>query len=208
MNVDLRRTMNLRQFLAWEERQPLRFEFDGFQPVARTGGTAAHSAIQRNILHALTGRLRGKPCQPYGSDLKIEVVGRIRYQDAFVVRTPLAPRQTVVTDPVIVFEVLSEGTANTHLVEKNAEYRATPSIRRYVILEQTHAAGIVFVRKGEDWISEIVAGDDAVPRLPEIGVEFPLAEIYADVELTGPPPEDDDTAEPSGDGPTRSSYRA
>src|ERR1700733_303025 len=79
MNVALRRTMGLRQFLAWEERQPLRYEFDGFQPVAMTGGTAAHSAIQRNILHALTGRLRGKSCQPYGSDLKIEVVGRIRY---------------------------------------------------------------------------------------------------------------------------------
>lgn len=122
--------MTLRQFLAWEERQPLRYEFDGFQPVAMTGGTAAHSAIQRNILHALTGRLRGKPCQPYGNDLKIEVVGRARYPDAFVVCMPVAPRQTVVTDPVVVFEVLSDGTANTDLVEKNAEYRATPSIQR------------------------------------------------------------------------------
>jgi hypothetical protein len=31
--------MSLEQFLAWEERQPLRYEFDGFQPVAMTGGT-------------------------------------------------------------------------------------------------------------------------------------------------------------------------
>jgi len=106
------------------------------------------------------------------------------------------------TDPVIVFEVLSGGTANTDLVEKNAEYRATPSIRRYVILEQTHAAGIVFVRKGEDWVTEIVAGDAAVLRLPEIGIEIPLTEIYADVELTGSPSDDDDRAEhASGDPP-------
>jgi Uma2 family endonuclease len=171
MNVALRRTMSLRQFLAWEERQPLRYEFDGFQPVAMTGGTAAHSAIQRNILHALTGRLRGKSCQPYGSDLKI-----------------------VVTDPVVVFEVLCDGTANTDLVEKTAEYRATASIQRYIILEQTHAAGIVFVRKGEDWVTDIVAGDGAVLSLPEIGIEIPLAEIYADVELTGTPSEDADAA--------------
>jgi Uma2 family endonuclease len=88
------------------ERQPLRYEFDGFQPVAMTGDTAAHSAIQRNSLHALTGRLRGKPCQPFGNDLKIEVVGRIGYPDTFVVCTQVAPRQTVVTDPVVVFEVL------------------------------------------------------------------------------------------------------
>jgi Uma2 family endonuclease len=135
MNVALRRTMTLQQFLAWEERQELRYEFDGFQPVAMTGGTAAHSAIQRNIIYALTGRLRGTPCQPFGSGLKIEVAGRIRYPEAFVVCTPLTPRQTVVADPVVMFEVLSDSTANTDLVEKNAEYRATPSIQRYVILE-------------------------------------------------------------------------
>ncbi len=205
MNVALRRTMSLEQYLAWEERQPLRYEFDGFQPVAMTGGTGAHSAIQRNILHALTGRLRGKACQPYGSDLKIEVAGRARYPDAFVVCTPVAPRQTVVTDPVVVFEVLSEGTANTDRVEKNAEYRATASIRRYVILEQTHAAAIVFARKGEDWISEIVTGDDAVLRLPEIGIEIPLAEFYVDVELTGAPSEDDGVPEPSDHDATRGS---
>jgi Uma2 family endonuclease len=200
--------MTLQQFLAWEERQELRYEFDGFQPVAMTGGTSAHDGIQMNLHAALVNRLRGKPCRPHGSDLKIEVAGRIRYPDAFVVCTPVAPRQTVVTDPVVVFEVPSEGTANSDLVEKNAEYRAIPSIQRYVILEQTHAAAIVFVRKGEDWVSEIVTGDAAVLRLPEIGIEIPLAEIYIDVELTGTPPDDDDTAAPSGNDPAVSSPRA
>jgi hypothetical protein len=78
------------------------------------------------------------------------------------------------------------------------EYRATPSIRRYVIFEQTHAAAIVFARKGDDWVSEIVAGDDAVLRLPEIGIEVPLAELYADVELAGTPGEDDGTVDAPG----------
>ena len=97
--------MSLPQFLAWEERQELRHEFDGFQPVAMTGGTAAHDAIQMNLHAALVSRLRGRPCRPHGSDLKVEVVGRVRYPDAFVVCTPVAPRQTVVTDPAVVFEV-------------------------------------------------------------------------------------------------------
>ena len=83
------------------------------------------------------------------------------------------------------FEILSESTANTDLIEKNAEYRATPSIRRYVILDQTHAAAIVFVREDEHWLSEIIAGADAVLRMPEIGVEIPLAELYEGVGLSG-----------------------
>ncbi len=183
MNVALRSPMTLQQFLMWEERQDLRYEFDGFQPVAMAGGTAAHAAVQSNLIAALVVRLRGKPCRSYGSELKIEVAGRIRYPEAFVVCTPVPPRATVVTDPVVVFEVLSDGTANDDLVLKNAEYRATPSIQRYVILQQTHAGAIVFTRKDEDWITEIV-NDQGILHMPEIGIEIPMAEIYADIDLT------------------------
>lgn len=183
MNVALRKPMTIEQFLAWEEGQELRHEFDGVQPVATAGGTAAHSALQRNVLFSLTGRLRGMPCQPHGSRLKIAVAGRIRYPEAFVVCTPVPLRSKVVSDPVVVFEVLSDGTANDDLVIKNAEYQATPSIQRYVILQQTHAGAIVFARKGDDWITELVSGDEAVLRMPEVGIEIPLAELYVDVDL-------------------------
>ncbi len=65
------------------------------------------------------------------------------------------------------------------------EYRATASVQRYVMLDQTNAAAIVFRRKDDDWVSEIIAGDGAVLRMPEIGVDVPLAELYEGVELTG-----------------------
>jgi hypothetical protein len=45
MSVALRKPMTLAEFLAWEERQELRYEFDGFRPVAMTGGTLRHEAI-------------------------------------------------------------------------------------------------------------------------------------------------------------------
>jgi len=183
MNVALRRNVTVAEFLAWEERQELRYEFDGFQPVAMVGGTAAHSAIARNLIFLLTGALRGRPCQPYGGGLKIEVAGRIRYPDAFVVCTPVPARSKLVLDPVVVFEILRESTRHEYLVVKNAEYRATPSIQRYVILQQTDAGATVFSRKGEDWVAYMATGDGAVLRLPEIGVEIPLADLYADVEL-------------------------
>jgi Uma2 family endonuclease len=183
MNVALRKPMTLDQFLVWEERQELRYEFDGFQPVAMTGGTAAHSAIQRNLIYALTGRLLDSPCQPYGSELKIKVAERIRYPEAFVVCSPVSPRSKVVTDPVVIFEVVSESSVTTDFVTKNAEYRATPSVQRYVVLQQTKAAAAVFSRKSDDWVTDLLAGDDAVLRMPEIGIEIPLSEIYRRVEL-------------------------
>ena len=152
MNVALQHRWTTERFLAWEESQELRYEFDGFQPIAMAGGTAARAAIQRNLIVALGIGLRGKPCQSYGSELKIKVAdGPIRYPDAFVVCTPVLPRATVVSNPVVIFEVLGESSATDDFVTKNAEYRATPSVRRYVVLQQTKAAAAVLSRKGEDW---------------------------------------------------------
>lgn len=183
MNVALRKPMTLQGFLAWEEKQPLRYEFDGVRPVDRIRGTAAHAAIQRNLLFSLTGQLRGKPCQPQGSELKIQVAGRIRYPDASVVCTPVADRATLVTDPVAIFEVSSDSSENDDLVVKNAEYRATPSVQYYVILQQTRMAAIVFSRKGSDWVATLLTdGADAID-LPEIGVTLPLADLYTGLAL-------------------------
>jgi len=70
MNVALRKPMPLAEFLDWEEQQPLRYEFDGVQPIAMTGG---HAFIQRNMAISIGGRLRGQACQFVGNDLKIEV---------------------------------------------------------------------------------------------------------------------------------------
>ena len=85
MSAVLKEAMTLEAFLEWESRQELKYEFDGFQPVAMTGVTEAHSTIQFNLVGLLHTRLRGHRCRGHGSDLKIEVAGRIRYPDAFIV---------------------------------------------------------------------------------------------------------------------------
>ena len=47
MNLALRKPITLAEFLAWEERQPLRYEFDGVGPVAMTGERAPTRAFRR-----------------------------------------------------------------------------------------------------------------------------------------------------------------
>jgi Uma2 family endonuclease len=177
MNHPLLKSLTLAEFLEWEERQELRYEFDGFQPVAMTGGTAAHARIQANIALAMGGRLRGKLCTFFGSDLKIEVAARIRYPDRFVVCSPVSNASTVVSDPVVIFEILSPPTSSTDRILKNREYEATASVQRYIILEQDRIAATIFVRGEGDWIGHVVL-EDAILTMPEIGVEIPLAEFY------------------------------
>ena len=65
----------------------------------------------------------------------------------------------MVHDPVVVFEILSPGTSYKDRIEKNREYRATPSIQRYVILEQSSPAATVYTRAGNDWVADFLISD-------------------------------------------------
>jgi Uma2 family endonuclease len=174
--------MTLAEFLDWEERQELCYEFDGFQPLAMTGGTLRHEAIGGALRALLHQRLRGSPCRPWGPNSKIEVQGRIRYPDAAVSCTHGRPGDTILPAPVVVFEVLSPTTSRTDRIEKLQEYQATPSIQRYVILEQDSIGAMVFARHGNDWTATALTDADTL-RMPEIGIELGLSEIYVNADL-------------------------
>ena len=72
-------------FLTWAEVQRERYEFDGFEPVAMTGGTRNHNRITRDIHRALDARLRGSGCESLGPDAGVATIGdAVRYPDARV----------------------------------------------------------------------------------------------------------------------------
>jgi Uma2 family endonuclease len=177
--------MTVSEFLDWEDRQDLRWEFDGFAPVAMTGGTDAHEAIGGTLRAMLHEQLRGKPCKVRGPTMKIEAAGRIRYPDALVYCGPLDRKATVVKEPVVVFEVLSPSTERTDRMLKLREYQAAPSIQRYIILESDAVEAWVFARRGGDWIVQThMAGETLA--MPEIEVEMALSDVYADAGLDAP----------------------
>ncbi len=180
MSAAVQVPMTLDAFLAWERAQDARWEFDGIAPVAMTGGTVAHSLIGTRLVELLRERLRGRPCRAFRGDLKIIVSGRVRYPDALVTCAPVALDSDIIAEPVVVFEIISPGTQRTDRIAKTREYGETPSIRRYVLLEQSEAAATVFERAGTDWVGRLLTAD-ATLAMPEIGVDLPLADIYAEL---------------------------
>jgi Uma2 family endonuclease len=121
-----------------------------------------------------------------GNDLKIQVAGRIRYPDGFVHCTPFQADRKLSKEPVVIFEVMSKSTSSTDHITKNNEYAATPSVQRYVILAQDVPGGTMFERIGDDWVGHLL-GVDSILRMPEIGIEVPLAEFYEGVDFNVPP---------------------
>ncbi|NPD67214.1 Uma2 family endonuclease [Lichenicola cladoniae] len=187
MNIAHREPMTQEEFFDWAGAQEGRYEFDGFQPVAMVGGTGNHARIIRNINFQLTGRLGDGPCEALASDAGIQTVGnRIRYPDGVVTCKPFDGTRHIVPEPVIVFEVVSASSARDDRNGKLREYHAVPSIRRYVLVEQSVMVLTVFSRQGAQPWSAVSLGEGDTLVLPEIGVEIPVSDIYRRVDFAEP----------------------
>jgi len=162
------------EFLAWERAQPARYEFDGIQPVAMTGGSRPHARVIARLTVALGIRLRA-PCEVFSLELKVPTSGRVRYPDVSLVCSDDGDDDTV--EPTVGFEVSSPSTALTDRRVKAAEYAVVPGILAYVMVE-TDRAEITIRRRSTGWDAQTVEGLDAELRLPEIGVTIPLADLY------------------------------
>jgi Uma2 family endonuclease len=112
-----------------------------------------------------------------------------------VLCSDLDPSHKIVRNPVVIFEVLSPSTAAKDRIVKARDYQATPSVKRYVMLEQDRIGATVHVRAQDGW-SVLVLKDDDPLDMPEIGVAIPLAEFYEGLAFEAQPVEDNDRPQP------------
>jgi Uma2 family endonuclease len=176
MDTVIERPWTTESFLAWEDRQEFKYEFDGRRVIPMTGGSLAHQRIVFNLCLALMGLLGDKPLLA-AQEMRLRIGSRIRYPDVAVCAGPLDQTTRTLTDAVAIFEVLSDDTATNDRVEKLIDYAGVPSLRAYVLLEQTAMGATVFQRQpGSDWLAS--AHTSGTLALPGIDVVVPLEDLY------------------------------
>jgi Uma2 family endonuclease len=180
MSTVLQQPWTVERFLAWEDRQEGRHEFDGTRIIAMTGGSRDHQRIVHNLLRLLEDRLDPEQFDAV-AEMRLDVGGKVRYPDVLVSRGRIPGPARTLRDAVVAFEVLSADTATTDRETKRAEYAGVPGMRRYVLIEQLRRAATVLERSGDGWLeTPVLAG--LIP-LPELGIDVPLADVYRGVRL-------------------------
>jgi Uma2 family endonuclease len=174
MNVALREPWTVERFLAWEDKQEGRHEFDGRRIIEVTGGSRDHQRIVSNLVRLLDEALDADRFDVV-PEMRLEVGGKIRYPDVSVISGHVPGSVRTLRDAVVLFEVVSPDSTVIDREVKRSEYASLPSIRRYVILEQTRAEATVLSRTAQGW-EETEASEGL--NLPELGVSLPLAAIY------------------------------
>lgn len=171
----------LKEFLAWEERQPAKYELIDGQARLMTGGSQGHTRIVANIIAALMGKLGSSPCRPAASDLRVVTgTGNSRYPDVVVDCGPFRREAREASEPVVVLEVLSRSTAWTDLHDKLRDYDATSAVRQYVVIAQDEPKLVVWERDSSDRLvlaSSLEGFADHLSLTP-IEVSMGTKEIY------------------------------
>jgi Uma2 family endonuclease len=176
MDTVLERPGSTENFLAWEDKQEFKHEFDGRRVIPMTGGSLAHQRIVLNLCTTLMALLGNKPVVAV-QEMRLRIGSQVRYPDVLVCAGPLDQSIKTLTDALVIFEVLSDDTATVDRVDKLIDYGRVASLHAYVLLEQTAMAATLFQRQPEGaWIASAHTGGDLV--LPGFGIALPLASLY------------------------------
>jgi Uma2 family endonuclease len=181
------------EYLALERAAPFKSEFFGGEMFAMAGGSPMHSLIAANLIRELGTKLKGRPCRPFTSDLrlKVEATGLCTYPDVSVVCGPLqfaAGTDDTVVNPTLLIEVLSDATEAYDRGEKFQHCRQMPSLKEYVLASQRLPRIEHFLRRpNEEWALRMAEGKDATLTLPTLEITIELSEVFAGVDFAPVP---------------------
>lgn len=174
-------------YLAWESGQPERNEYVDGEVFAMSGASDAHVTIALNIAAMLRTALRGTPCRPFISDMKVQVEAAncFFYPDVLVTcdprdRSPEASH--VKRHPALIIEVLSPTTEAFDRGDKFAAYRTLDSLREYALVSIEARRVDVFRRDDTGhWVLYPFAATDELD-LASVGLRCPVADVFEGVD--------------------------
>ena len=174
--------ITVEEYLADELLSEVKREYLGGVVYAMAGASEAHNRLAMNLYGALHAALRGKPCEAFGSDMKVRLSPLdstyFYYPDAMIACDPSDGGHGWRERPAALFEIISEENRRVDEREKRFPYLQIPSLQYYLRIEQTRAEVVMDRRTPEGWKTERLNGLDAVARLEALGIELPLAELY------------------------------
>ncbi len=177
------------EYLRWEREAKEKSEFHNGEVFALAGASFVHNQIVGNVLAELKTFLKGKPCDIFPSDLRLNIpeYNVYAYPDLMIIcgKPEFADQHTdTIKNPTVIFEVLSQSTADYDRGTKFMYYRSLPSLKNYIIIE-TAAPKVEFYHRNEanHWELTDLSVADGVVEIPAIQYHLPFDEIYRDVEF-------------------------
>ncbi len=174
--------MTVPEFLTWAERQPDRWELLDGEPVAMSPERIIHGDTKYRVARALDSAIAKVrvPCRFVLDSAAVRIDARNSYQPDVLVYCgeALSGETLVVTDPIVVVEVLSPSNAMTDLRDKLQGYFRVPSIIHYLIVDPDKRLVIHHSRARGDAVATRILTDGEFTLEPP-GVSLTVANFFS-----------------------------
>jgi Uma2 family endonuclease len=172
------------QYLEIERLAEFKSEFHDGRMFAMSGGSPNHALLSARM-SSLLDRQMPPEYRVFSSDLRIKVASAALYMypDCSVICGELetcSAQKDVVLNPLLIVEVLLPTTEGYDRGKKFELYRTIQSFREYLIVHQDQRHVDHFSKQDDgSWLLREHAGTDGSVAISRLGVQIPLAELYA-----------------------------
>lgn len=188
---NISKTYSIAEYLAMDENSVEKHEFYNGKIIKISGGTYNHNLIATNIITALNLMLEEKQREyaVLGSDMKVYSprIMSFVYPDAVVVcEKPLfyEDRKDIITNPLLIVEVLSPSTKDYDRKGKFFDYKQIPSFKEYLLVEQNIAFATASYKIADrTWQDAEADGIAASIHLKSIDCTISLSKIYKGIKF-------------------------
>jgi len=184
-----KRHFTIEEYLEMENAATEKHEYYKGEIFAMSGAKLSHNDICINLVFALKTRLKGKPCKPLGSDMRVYVPENtlFTYPDISVFCNGVDTRNNDKMDainPTVIIEVLSPSTKKYDRGEKFELYKAILTLTDYILVDsETIKVEAWHKADNGEWnLTEYSSLADTL-YIPSIEVTVPLAEVYDEVAM-------------------------
>jgi len=179
------------EYLAFERESDIKHEFVDGEIFAMAGASWHHTVIVANINTHLNIELENSSCISVTNDMKVYVASEksFRYPDVVVVCGDPQFREgepDVLTNPIVIFEVLSPSTELRDRSIKYFEYQQIQSLQDYILVAQDTYRMEIFSRTNtKGWLHTMTSNLDDALTIPSIDIMLKLNAVYQPVGYNG-----------------------
>lgn len=185
-----KKNFSIAEYLEIEQEASDKHEYYRGEMFAMAGAGPKHNIIFKNIFRELAYTLKGKPCQPYGSDQRIHIPenGLFTYPDISImcgdIDTSKEDKDSII-HPVMIFEILSPSTRDYDRGSKFTFYRAIATLKEYILVDSDSISVEVFrLNENRFWQLEEYNQMNQSLQLQTLGFSIPISEIYDGVNIS------------------------
>ncbi len=175
------------EYLEFEEQSEFRNEYIYGEIRLMPGGTTNHNKVAGNFYKKFPDTIESQNYDIYINDVKlwIDKYNIYTYPDVIVIKGEpeyYGSGKTIITNPLVIVEVLSNSTKNYDKGEKFKYYRSIPSFQEYILIDQYSFAVEQYVKQREgQWIFQEYEGENSILKLDSVNFEITFNDIYARV---------------------------